>query len=134
MAEINKFSLNFKRYQFTIAFEGKPLDSEKTFRRFSSLLESSCGQKSKLLDLIPKTPPEDITKLLKIMNCYSDLIYALIKGTENLRQGILIGFATYEEALAASRQVIDTEILISKTHSRILEIFKSINACKGLFE
>ena len=131
---MNKFPLHLTRYQFTIAFDGKPLDNEKNFCRFSGLLESSCGQKSKLLDLIPKTPFEDKTKLLEIMNCYNELIPALIKGTENLRQGILIGFATYEEALAASRQVIDTEILISKTNSRILEIFKSINACEGLFE
>ena len=119
MAEMNKFPLHLTRYQFTIAFDGKPLDNEKNFLRFSVLLESSCGQKSKLLDLIPKTPFEDKTKLLEIMNCYNELIPALIKGTENLRQGILIGFATYDEALAASRQVIDTEILVSKTHSRI---------------
>jgi hypothetical protein len=119
MVEMNKFPLHLKRYQFTIAFDGKSLDSEKNFRRFSRLLESSCGQKSKFLDLIPKTPPDDKTKLVEIMNCYNELISALIKGTENLRQGILIGFATCEEALAASRQVIDTEILISKTHSRI---------------
>jgi len=129
MVEMNKFPLHLTRYQFTIAFDGKPLDNEKNFCRFSGLLESSCGQKSKLLDLIPKTPFEDKTKLLEIMNCYNELISALIKGTENLRQGILIGFTTYD-VRAASRQVIDTEILISKTHLRILEILKSINACE----